>query len=138
MANVTLHPREVKQSTVSELGQQRRPQVAGSHILTLLRKLKMPVVTTLHTVLRFPDPDQRSVLEEITRLSDRVVVMSERAAQFLRDVYAVPDSKIDIIPHGVPDFQFMDPNYFKDKFGTEGKSELLTLGCFHPTWELRT
>ena len=61
---------------------------AGRHILTLLRKLKMPVVTTLHTVLREPDRDQRSVLEEIARLSDRVVVMSEQAAQFLRDVYA--------------------------------------------------
>jgi glycosyltransferase involved in cell wall biosynthesis len=106
--------------------------VAGSHILTLMRKLKMPVVTTLHTVLREPDPDQRSVLEEITRLSDRVVVMSEQAAQFLGEVYAVPNNKIDIIPHGVPDFQFMDPNYFKDKFGTEGKSVLLTFGLLSP------
>jgi glycosyltransferase involved in cell wall biosynthesis len=106
--------------------------VAGSHILTLMRKLKMPVVTTLHTVLREPDPDQRSVLEEITRLSDRVVVMSEQAAQFLREVYAVPNNKIDVIPHGVPDFQFMDPNYFKDKFGTEGKSVLLTFGLLSP------
>ena len=98
--------------------------VAGRHILALLRKLKMPVVTTLHTVLRDPDPDQRSVLEEIARLSDRLIVMSEQAAQFLRDVYSVSGGKIDIIPHGVPDFQFMDPNYFKDRFGTEGKSVL--------------
>jgi glycosyltransferase involved in cell wall biosynthesis len=106
--------------------------IAGSHILTLLRKLKMPVVTTLHTVLREPDLYQRRVLEEMTRLSDRVVVMSEQAAQFLREIYAVPDNKIDIIPHGVPDFQFMDPNYFKDKFGTEGKSVLLTFGLLSP------
>jgi glycosyltransferase involved in cell wall biosynthesis len=106
--------------------------VAGGHILALLHKLKMPVVTTLHTVLRDPDSDQRRVLKEITRLSDRVVVMSEQAAQFLRDVYTVPGSKIDIIPHGVPDFQFMDPNYFKDKFGTEGKSVLLTFGLLSP------
>jgi glycosyltransferase involved in cell wall biosynthesis len=106
--------------------------VAGGHILTLLRKLRMPIVTTLHTVLRDPDPDQRRVLEEITRLSDRVVVMSEQAAQFLRDVYAVPESKIDIIPHGVPDFQFMDPNYFKDRFAIEGKSVLLTFGLLSP------
>jgi glycosyltransferase involved in cell wall biosynthesis len=106
--------------------------IAGGHILALLRKLKMPVVTTLHTVLREPDPNQRRVLEEIARLSDRVVVMSDQAAQFLRDVYAVPNSKIDIIPHGVPDFQFMDPNYFKDKFGTEGKSVLLTFGLLSP------
>jgi glycosyltransferase involved in cell wall biosynthesis len=105
---------------------------AGRHILTLLRKLKMPVVTTLHTVLRDPDENQRIVLEEIARLSDRLVVMSEQAANFLREVYAIPIQKIDIIPHGVPDFQFMDPNYFKDRFGTEGKSVLLTFGLLSP------
>src|ERR1017187_10248783 len=106
--------------------------IAGRHILALLRKLKMPVVTTLHTVLRDPDPEQRRVLEEIARLSDRLIVMSEQAAQFLREVYAVSSSKIDIIPHGVPDFQFMDPNYFKDRFGAEGKSVLLTFGLLSP------
>ena len=66
---------------------------AGGHILTLLRKLKMPLVTTLHTVLREPDLNQRMVLEEIARLSDRMVVMSELAAQLLREVYAVPSRK---------------------------------------------
>ena len=105
---------------------------AGRHILTLLRKLKMPLVTTLHTVLREPDLNQRIVLEEISRLSDRLIVMSELAAQLLREVYAVPGEKIDVIPHGVPDFQFMDPNYFKDRFGTEGKSVLLTFGLLSP------
>jgi glycosyltransferase involved in cell wall biosynthesis len=106
--------------------------VAGQYILTLLRKLKMPVVTTLHTVLREPDEDQRMVLQEVARLSDRVIVMSEQAAQFLVEIYGVATGKIDVIPHGVPDFQFMDPNYFKDQFGTEGKSVLLTFGLLSP------
>src|SRR5664279_933874 len=106
--------------------------IAGGHILTLLRKLKMPLVTTLHTVLREPDASQRAVLEEIAQLSDRMIVMSELAAQLLREVYAVPAGKIDVIPHGVPDLPFMDPNYFKDKFGTEGKSVLLTFGLLSP------
>jgi glycosyltransferase involved in cell wall biosynthesis len=105
---------------------------AGGHILTLLRKLKMPIVTTLHTVLREPDANQRAVLEEIAALSDRLVVMSELAAELLRDVYAVPGEKIDVIPHGVPEMHFMDPNYFKDRFGTEGKSVLLTFGLLSP------
>jgi glycosyltransferase involved in cell wall biosynthesis len=105
---------------------------AGSYILTLLRKLKMPLVTTLHTVLREPDAEQRAVLEEIAALSDRLVVMSELAAELLRDVYAVPGEKIDVIPHGVPEMHFMDPNYFKDRFGTEGKSVLLTFGLLSP------
>jgi len=106
--------------------------VAGCHILALLHSLTMPVVTTLHTVLRDPDPDQRDVMEEIARLSDRLVVMSEQAASFLRDVYQVPSGKIDVIPHGVPDLPFMDPNFFKDQFGTEGKSVLLTFGLLSP------
>ena len=106
--------------------------IAGRHILAMLRKLKMPLVTTLHTVLREPDANQRIVLEEIGQLSDRLVVMSELAAQLLRDVYGVPTEKIDIIPHGVPDLPFMDPNFFKDRFGTEGKSVLLTFGLLSP------
>jgi glycosyltransferase involved in cell wall biosynthesis len=106
--------------------------VAGRHILSLLRRLKMPLVTTLHTVLREPDADQRAVLEEIARLSDRMVVMSELAAEMLREVYSVPSGKIDVIAHGVPEMQFMDPNYYKDKFGTEGKSVLLTFGLLSP------
>ncbi len=105
---------------------------AGRYILALLRRLKMPLVTTLHTVLREPDANQRIVLEEIAQLSDRLVVMSELAAELLREVYAVPSGKIDVIPHGVPDMPFMDPNYFKDRFGTEGKSVLLTFGLLSP------
>ena len=105
---------------------------AGRYILALLRRLKMPLVTTLHTVLREPDANQRIVLEEIAQLSDRLVVMSELAAQMLREVYAVPAGKIDVIPHGVPDLPFMDPNFFKDRFGTEGKSVLLTFGLLSP------
>ena len=105
---------------------------AGSHILTLLRKLKMPLVTTLHTVLRDPDLNQRLVLEEIAQLSDRMVVMSNLAANLLHEVYAVPGEKIDMIPHGVPDLPFMDPNFYKDKFGTEGKPVLLTFGLLSP------
>src|SRR5579859_6509144 len=105
---------------------------AGSYILALLHKLKMPLVTTLHTVLREPDANQRAVLEEIAGLSDRLVVMSELAAELLRAVYAVPAEKIDVIPHGVPEMHFIDPNYFKDRFGTEGKSVLLTFGLLSP------
>ena len=105
---------------------------SGRHILALLRRLKMPLVTTFHTVLREPDKNQRIVLEEITEISDRLVVMSELAAQLLREVYTVDSGKIDVIPHGVPDLPFMDPNFFKDRFGTEGKSVLLTFGLLSP------
>lgn len=101
---------------------------AGSYILALLRELRMPVVTTLHTILQDPNPDQRRVLKEIVALSDRVVVMSERGAEFLQSVYQVPEEKIDLIPHGIPDVPFMDPSFHKDLFGVEGKSVLLSFG----------
>lgn len=105
---------------------------AGGHILSLLRRLKMPLVTTLHTVLREPDLYQRTVLEEIAHLSDRLIVMSVLASTLLQSVYGVPSEKIDLIPHGVPDFPFTDPNYFKDLFNTQGKSVLLTFGLLSP------
>ena len=105
---------------------------AGSHILHLLRGLKMPVVTTLHTVLREPDPNQLMVMEQIAELSDRVIVMSELSSQFLQEIFKVPGSKIDMVPHGVPDLPFLDPNFYKDRFGVEGKAVLLTFGLLSP------
>jgi glycosyltransferase involved in cell wall biosynthesis len=105
---------------------------AGNHILRLLRRLKMPVVTTLHTVLCEPDENQRVVMEEIAALSDRLVVMSEHSSRFLQDVFKVPETKIDLIPHGVPDLPFGDPNFYKDSSGTEGKAVLLTFGLLSP------
>jgi glycosyltransferase involved in cell wall biosynthesis len=105
---------------------------AGSHILQLLRGLKMPVVTTLHTVLREPNPDQLTVMEEIAELSDRLIVMSQLSSQFLQEIYKVPGNKIDMVPHGVPDLPFLDPNFYKDRFGVEGKAVLLTFGLLSP------
>src|SRR5512133_1439745 len=101
---------------------------AGSYILEILRQLRMPVVTTLHTILKNPNVDQRRVLEEVVALSDRVVVMSERGAQFLQSIYHVPAEKIDLIPHGIPDIPFVDPSFYKDLFGVEGKSVMLSFG----------
>jgi glycosyltransferase involved in cell wall biosynthesis len=105
---------------------------AGAHILQLLRRLHMPVVTTLHTVLREPNADQRLVMEEIVALSDRLIVMSRQSAEILQEVFHVPSSKIDLIPHGIPDVAFTDPSFYKDAFGTEGKEVLLTFGLLSP------
>ena len=106
--------------------------LAGSHVLHLLRGLKMPVVTTLHTVLREPDSNQLMVMEEIAELSDRLIVMSQLSSQFLQEIFKVPGSKIDMVPHGVPDLPFLDPNFYKDRFGVEGKAVLLTFGLLSP------
>ena len=105
---------------------------AGSFILALLRDLRIPVVTTLHTVLSEPDAQQRRVLHELGTLSSRLVVMSERGRTMLRDVYGVPEEKIDLIAHGIPDLPFVDSNFYKDQFGVEGKRVLLTFGLLSP------
>lgn len=106
--------------------------VAGAHILGLLRDLRMPFVTTLHTVLCEPDPDQRRVLTELAAMSARLVVMTGRAKTFLREIYGVPEAKIDLIAHGIPDTPFVDPNLFKDQFGVGGRLVALTFGLLSP------
>lgn len=104
----------------------------GSHILTLLREVNSPVVTTLHTILENPTPGQLNVMLEMAKLSDRFVVMSRRAVRLLKEIYEVPAEKIDFIHHGIPDVPFLDPNYNKDLLGVEGKTVLLTFGLLSP------
>ncbi len=105
---------------------------SGSHVLALLNRLRRPVVTTLHTVLKGPSEDQRRVLRDICELSTRVVVMARRAVEFLTEVYRVPGEKIAVIPHGIPDVPFVDPAFYKDKFGVEGREMILTFGLLSP------
>jgi len=105
---------------------------AGSFILALLRDLRIPVVTTLHTILEHPSADQRRVLQELGALSARLVVMSERGVEMLQKIYDVPGDKIDLIPHGILDMPFVDSNFYKDQFGVEGKHVLLTFGLLSP------
>jgi glycosyltransferase involved in cell wall biosynthesis len=103
---------------------------AGAHVFALLRELRMPVVTTLHTVLGEPSPAQRATLEELAQLSDRLIVMSMHGAALLRDVYAVPSAKIDVIPHGIPDV--VEQADSKDRLGVEGRPVILTMGLISP------
>src|SRR6059036_1175252 len=105
---------------------------AGSHLLALLRELRMPIVTTLHTLLREPSAEQRRVMQELIARSTRLVVMSERARQMLQENYQAPPAKIDLIPHGIPDMPFVDPNFYKDQFHVEGKTVALTFGLISP------
>ena len=105
---------------------------SGRHVLTLLRNLRMPVVTTLHTILSDPSAEQKQVLQEVIKLSARIVSMAQKGVEFLRNIYETSTDKIDLIPHGIPDVPFADPNYYKDKFGVEGRPVLLTFGLLSP------
>ncbi len=104
----------------------------SSHVLELMTNLRMPIITTLHTVLTEPSPGQAKVMREIARLSDRLVVMSHLAGRILHDVYDVPEDRIAFIPHGIPDVPFVDPTFYKDQFGLEGRTVLLTFGLLSP------
>lgn len=105
---------------------------AGENILALLSRLTMPVVTTLHTVLSEPTAAQRSVLDRIVDASSKVVVMAEKGRELLRTVYRVPSEKIEIIPHGIPDVAFVEPDQAKAKLGFSGRSVILTFGLLSP------
>src|SRR5688572_29848894 len=102
---------------------------AGSHLLPLLRQLRMPIVTTLHTILAEPNLHQRRVMDEITAISDRLVVMTAGGADLLREVHGVPLEKIDIIPHGIPNVPFAGS---KNRLGVEGRPLILTFGLLGP------
>lgn len=106
---------------------------AGEHILTLLSRLRMPVVTTLHTVLSTPTESQRSVLERITAVSARVIVMARKGAELLQSAYRVPIEKIEVIPHGTPDAAFEEPDDLKKALGFAHRSVILTFGLLSPS-----
>lgn len=104
----------------------------GSFIIELIQNLRVPLVTTFHTVLRDPSAKELKITTQLGELSDRLVVMSERGADFLRDIYKVPANKIELIHHGVPDMPFLDPDPCKEKFAGDNKSIILTFGLLSP------
>ena len=105
---------------------------SGNHIMELLKHLKMPVVTTLHTVLREPNLDQRVVMHKIAARSERLIVMSQYSSRVLQEVFGTRAEKIDLIPHGIPDLPFVEPNVYKESLAIAGKSVLLTFGLLSP------
>lgn len=105
---------------------------AGSYVLSLLRNQKMPLITTLHTILKNPNVHQQRVMDELLAISDYVVVMSQKGAEILRSIYKTPQDKVRLIPHGIPDVPFIDPSFYKDQYGVEGKIVLLTFGLLAP------
>lgn len=104
----------------------------GSFIIELLSDLKMPIVTTLHTLLKDPTDRERHIIVQLAELSDRLVVMSERSVDFLCDIYGVEEEKIVLIHHGIPDVPLVGSSTYKDKFGVSEKKVLLTFGLLSP------
>src|SRR6185503_6535410 len=105
---------------------------AGGHVLELLSRLTMPVVTTFHTVLASPTAAQRAVMDCIVDASSKVVVMANKGRELLRSVYQVPDDKIEVIAHGIPDVALVAPDAAKARLGFDGKPVILTFGLLSP------
>ena len=105
---------------------------AGSHVTELLSRLTMPVVTTLHTILAEPKPVQRRVLNSVIDASSKVIVMAEKGRDLLRTVYDVSADRIEVIPHGIPDSAFVEPDAAKAKLGFGRKAIILTFGLLSP------
>ena len=104
----------------------------GSFIVELVRDLKIPLITTLHTVLKDPSSQERKIIAGLSELSERLVVMSERGAEFLRDVYNVPESRIALIEHGILDVPFLETDPCKSKVVADDKIIILTFGLLSP------
>jgi glycosyltransferase involved in cell wall biosynthesis len=105
---------------------------AGSHLLALLNEVRMPVVTTFHTVLEDPNEEQRRVMDELVRRSARLVVMADKGVEILQRVYAAPSDKTVVIPHGIPDIPRHHSSEAKEQFGVGGRTVLLTFGLLGP------
>ncbi|MGB5625259.1 MAG: hypothetical protein WBM61_05960, partial [Woeseiaceae bacterium] len=104
----------------------------GSFIIELAKDVKSPLFTTLHTVLKEPSSEEKKIITQLSELSASLVVMSERAADFLRDIYQVPEQKIALIHHGIPDVPFLDPDPCKSQLGADDKTVILTFGLLSP------
>jgi glycosyltransferase involved in cell wall biosynthesis len=111
---------------------------AGGHIMELLKRLTMPIVTTLHTVLPAPTRAQYNVISKIIARSTKIVVMAEKGREFLRSVHDVSPQKIEVIAHGIPDFPFLETNHAKTKFGFSEKTVILTFGLLSPSKGIET
>ncbi|MHC4461441.1 MAG: glycosyltransferase family 4 protein [Planctomycetota bacterium] len=101
---------------------------AGSYLSLLLDRLKAPTITTLHTVLDEPSPAYHKSLVDVCNASYKVITMNERGVDMLRNIYGISGKKVQLIAHGIPDLPFVDSNYYKHKFGMEGRRTILTFG----------
>jgi glycosyltransferase involved in cell wall biosynthesis len=99
----------------------------GLHILPLLYRLEVPLIVTLHTILKNPSYNEKAVLQEICKMANKIVVMSHKAIEFLISIYKVPEEKIVFIEHGVPDI-FFSQEKSKKEFKLDHKKVLLTFG----------
>jgi glycosyltransferase involved in cell wall biosynthesis len=82
-------------------------------------------------VLDSPGGEYHKALVEVCNTSYRVVTMNGRGFGMLRESYGISSKKVELIAHGIPDLPFVDSNYYKHKFGMEGRRTILTFGLLN-------
>jgi glycosyltransferase involved in cell wall biosynthesis len=104
----------------------------GEYVFDFVRALEIPAVATLHTVPSKPTPRQREILSDLVASVDAAVVMSKAAASLLTTGYGVDPSRLNVIPHGVPDLPLADPAILKTAVGLDGREVILSFGLLGP------
>ncbi len=100
----------------------------GEYLLDLLDRVKKPVVATLHTVLPSPGEKQKKILQALCKKCLKVVTMASNTREILHRVYGVPYGKVEVIPHGVPEFDLPPREKLKKEARLEGRTVVSTFG----------
>jgi glycosyltransferase involved in cell wall biosynthesis len=111
---------------------------AGDYIFELLSKIDKPIITTLHTVIKDPEPPYRRATEKLMQYSDKIIVMSKTAKNILREVYDTPADKIELVYHGIPDCPFAGSEVHKKALRLEGSPLILTFGLLNQNKGIET
>lgn len=104
----------------------------GKYIIDLIKRLEMPVITNLHTVLENPSFGQKKVMNSLAKYSEKLLVMSRKAFDILTEIYEIPQEMIAFIPHGIPDTIYEEQGIYNDIINLEGKEIILTFGLLSP------
>lgn len=98
------------------------------HLAEFVDAVKIPVVTTFHTILRQPSPAMRHNLRAVARRSDAVVVMNSLAIEILERVYGVDPQKVHMVHHGAPVVTRERQRTIKRDLKLEGRKVISTFG----------
>ncbi len=101
---------------------------SGVYILSFAHALRIPLMVTLHTVLKHPDFLERSIIQALGKKAQKLVVMSRMGAKFLEEIYGISPGKIEVIEHGVPDAEILAIPTIKERLGIDQHKVLFTFG----------
>lgn len=103
-------------------------QLAGDPLQAFLQALEKPLITVFHTVLPHPDSLRITTIQQIADASESIIVMTNHAADVLKNEYVIPANKIEVIPHGTHLVPHLDKELLKEKYQLTSRKVLATFG----------